>query len=120
MGGRSAEREISLQTGAAIHEALRRKGVDAHPIDVDEKIIHRLIEGGFDRAFIALHGRGGEDGVIQGALETLNMPYTGSGVLGSGPVYGQDQMQVDMGATWLGHPEIPGVAFRRRPAGGKR
>ena len=83
MGGRSAEREISLQTGAAIHEALRRKGVDAHPIDVDEKIIHTLIEGGFDRAFIALHGRGGEDGVIQGALETLNMPYTGSGVLGS-------------------------------------
>lgn len=83
MGGRSAEREISLQTGAAILAALRRKGVDAHEIDAGETVLSELVEGGFDRVFNALHGRGGEDGVIQGALEALNLPYTGSGVLGS-------------------------------------
>ena len=83
MGGRSAEREISLQTGAAILAALRRKGVDAHEIDAGETVVSDLVEGGFDRVFNALHGRGGEDGVIQGALEALNLPYTGSGVLGS-------------------------------------
>lgn len=83
MGGRSAEREISLQTGAAILAALRRKGVDAHEIDAGETVVSDLVEGGFDRVFNALHGRGGEDGVIQGALEMLNLPYTGSGVLGS-------------------------------------
>lgn len=83
MGGRSAEREISLQTGAAILAALRRKGVDAHEIDAGETVVSDLVDGGFDRVFNALHGRGGEDGVIQGALEALNLPYTGSGVLGS-------------------------------------
>ena len=83
LGGHSAERHISLKTGAAIHAALRRMGINAHKIDVDKKVIVQLIEGGFDRAFVALHGRGGEDGVIQGALETLNIPYTGSRVLGS-------------------------------------
>ena len=83
MGGRSAEREISLQTGAAVLAALRRQGVDAHEIDAGESVVSGLVEGGFDRVFNALHGRGGEDGVIQGALEALNLPYTGSGVLGS-------------------------------------
>ena len=83
MGGRSAEREISLQTGAAVLAALRRQGVDAWEIDAGETVAHDLVEGGFDRVFNALHGRGGEDGVIQGALEVLNLPYTGSGVLGS-------------------------------------
>ncbi len=83
LGGSSAEREISLQTGAAILAALRRQGIDAREIDVDEKVIIKLVDGNFDRAFVALHGRGGEDGVIQGALETLNLPYTGSRVLGS-------------------------------------
>ena len=83
MGGRSAEREISLQTGAAILAALRRQAVDAWEIDAGETVVSDLIEGGFDRVFNALHGRGGEDGVIQGALEALNLPYTGSGVLGS-------------------------------------
>lgn len=82
MGGRSAEREISLRSGAAVLDALRRRGVDAHGIDVGDDIVSRLIDGGFGRAFIALHGRGGEDGLIQGALETLGLPYTGSGVLG--------------------------------------
>lgn len=83
MGGRSAEREISLQTGAAILEALRRQGVDAWKIDAGDMVVSDLIEGGFERVFIALHGRGGEDGVIQGALEAMNLPYTGSNVLGS-------------------------------------
>lgn len=82
-GGRSAEREISLMTGAAVHAALRRRGVDAHQIDPDEQIVPRLASEGFDRVWIALHGRGGEDGAIQGALETAAIPYTGSGVLGS-------------------------------------
>lgn len=83
MGGRSAEREISLQTGAAILAALRRQGVDAWEIDAGETVVSDLVGGGFDRVFNALHGRGGEDGVIQGTLEALNLPYTGSGVLGS-------------------------------------
>lgn len=83
MGGRSAERKISLKTGAAILAALRRQGVDAWEIDVGETVVGDLVGGGYDRVFNALHGRGGEDGVIQGALEFLNLPYTGSGVLGS-------------------------------------
>ncbi len=83
MGGSSAERVISLETGRAVHAALCRRGVDAYALDAREDVIEQLLQGKFDRAFIALHGRGGEDGVIQGALETLAIPYTGSGVLGS-------------------------------------
>jgi len=83
MGGTSAEREISLQTGAAVLAALRRQGVDAWALDAGENVVSDLIAGGFKRVFNALHGRGGEDGVIQGALQALNLPYTGSGVLGS-------------------------------------
>lgn len=83
LGGTSAEREISLKSGAAVLAALRRRGVDAHGVDPDRRVLQRLQEQGFDRAFIMLHGRGGEDGVIQGALETIGMPYTGCGVLGS-------------------------------------
>jgi len=83
LGGRSAEREISLKSGQAVLAALRNRGVDAHPVDPGPNVIEQLRAGGFTRAFIALHGRGGEDGQIQGALETLGLPYTGSGVLGS-------------------------------------
>jgi D-alanine-D-alanine ligase len=83
MGGRAAEREISLKSGKAVLDALLRRGVDAYPIDPQADVLDRLREGGFDRAFIVLHGRGGEDGVMQGALETIDLPYTGSGVLGS-------------------------------------
>ncbi|MBK5968227.1 MULTISPECIES: D-alanine--D-alanine ligase [Thiorhodovibrio] len=83
MGGQSAERPISLKSGAAVMTALRELGVDAHELDPDSQVLERLAKGGFERAFIILHGRGGEDGQIQGALETLGMPYTGSGVLGS-------------------------------------
>ena len=83
LGGTSAEREISLETGSAVCAALRRKGVDAHALDTKEPFLERLLAEKFERVFIALHGRQGEDGVIQGALETLGVPYTGSGVLGS-------------------------------------
>lgn len=83
MGGLSAEREVSLKSGAAVLAALQGRGVDAHGVDVGTDIVAVLQQGGFERAFIALHGRGGEDGVIQGVLESLAIPYTGSGVLGS-------------------------------------
>ncbi len=83
MGGQSAERPISLQSGEAVTTALCNAGVNAHAIDFNKDTLNQLIKDGFDRVFIALHGRGGEDGTIQGALETIGMPYTGSGVLGS-------------------------------------
>lgn len=83
MGGWSAEREISLRSGNAVLKSLLESGVSAVGIDVDESISQKLIDGRFDKAFIALHGRGGEDGSMQGLLETLKIPYTGSGVLGS-------------------------------------
>lgn len=83
LGGRSAEREISLQSGQAVLDALRRSGVDAHPFDPAEQALEQLLHQGFSRAFIALHGRFGEDGTIQGALELMGLPYTGSGVMAS-------------------------------------
>lgn len=81
MGGWSAEREISLRGGTAVLAALRRRGVDAHGVDLERGNVAMLAQ--FDRVFVALHGRGGEDGVIQGWLEAQHIPYTGSGVLGS-------------------------------------
>ena len=83
MGGPSAEREISLISGNAVLSALRSKGVDAHAFDPAERELFDLKREGFKRVFIALHGRFGEDGTVQGALETLRIPYTGSGVMGS-------------------------------------
>ncbi len=83
MGGLSAEREVSLKSGQAVLQALSRKQVNAHGIDVDRNIVATLLAGEFDRVFNVLHGRGGEDGVMQGVLENLGLPYTGSGVLGS-------------------------------------
>jgi len=83
MGGRSAERAVSLKSGERVLGALKKKGVDAHAFDPKQRGIAALIEERFDRAFIVLHGRYGEDGTIQGALELLGIPYTGSGVLGS-------------------------------------
>ena len=83
MGGPSAEREISLISGNAVLAALRSKDVDAYPFDPAERELFDLKREGFKRAFIALHGRFGEDGTVQGALETLRIPYTGSGVMGS-------------------------------------
>lgn len=82
-GGRSAEREISLLSGNAVLTALREQGVDAHAFDPSQRQLAQLKREGFQRAFIALHGRFGEDGTVQGALEMLGIPYTGSGVMAS-------------------------------------
>jgi D-alanine-D-alanine ligase len=83
MGGSSAEREISLLSGNGVLQALRSKGVNALAFDPSERDLFDLKREGYARCFIALHGRGGEDGTVQGALEVLGIPYTGSGVLGS-------------------------------------
>ena len=83
LGGTSAERPVSLNSGAAVLAALTRQGVDAHAFDPANRNLGDLITGEFDRVFIALHGRYGEDGCMQGALELLNIPYTGSGVMAS-------------------------------------
>ncbi|MCM2307295.1 MAG: D-alanine--D-alanine ligase [Sulfuritalea sp.] len=83
MGGKSAEREVSLKSGTAVLAALRSSGVDAHSFDPQDKALEALHAEGFQRVFIALHGRGGEDGTLQGALDLLAIPYTGSGVLAS-------------------------------------
>ena len=83
LGGDSTEREISLLTGRAVHAALCRRSVDAHLVDPRDVPLTALLEQHFDRVWIALHGPGGEDGTLQGALECLGIPYTGSGVLGS-------------------------------------
>lgn len=82
-GGQSAEREVSLNSGKAIYDALIRQGVDAFLIDVDKNIVERLLKETVDRVFIALHGPGGEDGRIQALLEFMGLPYTGSGVQAS-------------------------------------
>jgi len=76
MGGMSAEREISLLSGKAVLTALISQGVDAHGIDVDKKVLARLEAENYQRAFVVLHGRGGEDGTIQGLLEVMNLAYT--------------------------------------------
>ena len=81
LGGRSAEREVSLMSGTAVLEALQRQGVDAHAFDTGTQALTDLADEQFDCAFIALHGRYGEDGTIQGALDLMGVPYTGSGVM---------------------------------------
>jgi D-alanine-D-alanine ligase len=83
LGGRSAEREVSLMSGRGVLDALRSRGVDAHAFDPAEREIGELKREGFQRCFIALHGRFGEDGTVQGALELMGIPYTGSGVMAS-------------------------------------
>jgi D-alanine-D-alanine ligase len=90
-GGDSSEREISLLTGEAVLAALKRRGVDAHPFDPRDVELSELIRQRFDRVWIALHGPGGEDGTLQGALEYLGVPYTGSGVMGS--AIGMDKLR---------------------------
>jgi len=83
LGGKSAEREVSLKSGSMVLAALRKKGVDAHPFDPKDRDVQDLVKERFARVFIALHGRFGEDGTVQGVLEWLGIPYTGSGVLAS-------------------------------------
>jgi D-alanine-D-alanine ligase len=97
MGGKSAEREISLMSGGGVLKALRAKGIDAHPFDPAQRDLFDLKREGYARCFIALHGRGGEDGTIQGALEALGVPYTGSGVMGS--AIGMDKWRTKM--IWI-------------------
>ncbi|WP_295456065.1 D-alanine--D-alanine ligase [uncultured Thiodictyon sp.] len=110
LGGQAAEREISLKSGNAVLAALRERGVDAHPLDPDATVLEQLRAGGFTRAFIILHGRGGEDGVIQGALETIAMPYTGSGVLGS--ALGMDKYRTKLAWAGAGLPTADAVLLR--------
>jgi D-alanine-D-alanine ligase len=98
MGGRSAEREISLLSGNGVLQALRARSVDAHAFDPAERELSELKRDGYGRCFIVLHGRGGEDGTLQGALEVLGIPYTGSGVLGS--ALAMDKWRTKM--VWMG------------------
>jgi len=107
LGGRSAEREVSLMSGGAVLEALRRAGVDAHPFDPAERDLFELKREGFARAFVALHGRGGEDGTLQGALEWLRIPYTGSGVLAS--ALAMDKWRTKLLWQQLGLPTPPAL-----------
>ena len=102
MGGRSAEREISLMSGANVLEGLRRRGIDAHAFDPAERSVFELKAEGFQCAFIALHGRYGEDGTVQGALELMEIPYTGSGVMASALC--MDKLRTKL--VWLGC-EVP-------------
>jgi D-alanine-D-alanine ligase len=98
MGGAAAEREISLNSGQAVLQALLEQGVDAVGLDVGERPIQPLLGQRFDRVFNIIHGRGGEDGVLQGALEALGIPYTGSGVLAS--ALGMDKLRTKL--CWMG------------------
>src|SRR3970040_1005231 len=111
MGGPSAEREVSLKSGAAVLAALRRRGVDAHAVDPDSGVLQILTREKYDRAFIVLHGRWGEDGVIQGALETIDMPYTGCGVLAS--ALGMDKLRCKYLWTGAGIPVPPYAVLTR-------
>src|SRR6185369_3331165 len=107
MGGKSAEREISLMSGNGVLKALRSRGVDAYAFDPAQRDVFDLKREGFARCFIALHGRGGEDGTIQGALEVLGIPYTGSGVMGS--AIGMDKWRTKM--VWIAN-KLPTPRFR--------
>lgn len=106
MGGSSAERDISLQSGQAVYDALQRQKIDVHIVDPQNNVMTQLEKGKFDRVFIALHGRGGEDGLMQGMLETLGLPYTGSGVLGSSLAMDKCRSK----RIWQSH-ELPTPAF---------
>lgn len=105
-GGVSAEREVSLMSGAGVHAALCSLGVDAHLFDTQENSLADLAQAGFDRVFIALHGRYGEDGTLQGALELLQIPYTGSGPMAS--ALAMDKVMTKR--LWLQH-DLPTPAF---------
>jgi D-alanine-D-alanine ligase len=112
MGGRSSEREISLMSGRAVLEALRSRGIDARAFDPYLQSLTELERSGFDRVFIALHGRFGEDGTIQGVLESLRIPYTGSGVQASAVAI--DKLVTKRLWVWAG---IPTPAWRELEAG---
>ncbi|HHT2832933.1 D-alanine--D-alanine ligase [Klebsiella aerogenes] len=110
-GGTSAEREVSLNSGAAVLTGLREGGVDAHPVDPRDVDITQLKSMGFQKAFIALHGRGGEDGTLQGLLELIQLPYTGSGVMAS--AISMDKLRSKLLWQGAGLPVAPWVALTR-------
>src|SRR4029079_13166642 len=110
LGGTSSEREISLKSGNACLAALMKRGVDAHPFDPQDKPLAELRSRAFDRAFIALHGPGGEDGTLQGALEFLGLPYTGSGGMAS-PT-GRDKRRTKRRARAVGIPTTDYMVLR--------
>ncbi|ANI30930.1 D-alanine--D-alanine ligase [Yersinia entomophaga] len=112
LGGTSAEREVSLMSGAAVLAGLLEGGVDAHPIDTIDFPVAQLKEHGFDKVFIALHGRGGEDGTLQGLLEFLQLPYTGSGVMASALT--MDKLRSKLVWQALGLRVSPFVALSRQ------
>ena len=117
MGGASAEREVSLMSGQGVLQALRSLGVDAHAFDPAERDLAELRRDGFARCFIALHGRFGEDGTVQGALEMLGLPYTGSGVMASSIAMDKvmtKRLWQAQGLPTPAHVLLPGDAF---PAG---
>jgi D-alanine-D-alanine ligase len=101
-GGDSSEREISLLSGNAVLTALKSRGVDAHAFDPRDQSLPELLTQRFERVWIALHGPGGEDGTLQGALEYLGVPYTGSGVMGS--AIGMDKLRTKRLALAVGVP----------------
>ncbi|MEO7916420.1 MAG: D-alanine--D-alanine ligase [Dokdonella sp.] len=111
LGGDSAERDVSLDSGRNVLEALRSRGIDAHPVDGIPALLDALRAGHYARVFNILHGRGGEDGVLQGALESLRVPYTGSNVLGS--ALAMDKVRTKQ--VWLaeGLPTPRHAAFKR-------
>ena len=110
-GGTSAEREVSLNSGTAVLAGLREAGVDAHPVDPRDVDVTRLKALGFKKAFIALHGRGGEDGTLQGLLELIQLPYTGSGVMAS--AISMDKVRSKLLWQGAGLPVAPWVALTR-------
>ncbi len=109
LGGTSAEREVSLNSGAAVLAGLREAGVNAHPVDPKETDVTQLKNMGFQKAFIALHGRGGEDGTLQGLLELISLPYTGSGVMAS--AISMDKLRSKLLWQGAGLPVAPWVAI---------
>jgi D-alanine-D-alanine ligase len=109
-GGTSSERDISLKSGNACLAALQKRGVDAHGFDPKDKPLTDLLVRKFDRVFIALHGPGGEDGTLQGALEFLGLPYTGSGVMGS--AIGMDKLRTKRLAQAVGIPTTEYMVLR--------
>ncbi|WP_067706794.1 MULTISPECIES: D-alanine--D-alanine ligase [unclassified Erwinia] len=112
LGGTSAEREVSLMSGRAVLDGLKEAGIDAHAVDIRDFPVMRLKEEGFDKAFIALHGRGGEDGTLQGVLEFLSIPYTGSSVMASAIT--MDKLRTKFLWQGCGLPIAPYVAITRR------
>jgi D-alanine-D-alanine ligase len=130
-GGRSAEREVSLMSGSNVLKALQQGGLDAHAFDPAEREIFELKRDGFNRVFIALHGRYGEDGTVQGALELMGIPYTGSGVMASALAMDKVRTKmvwntagiptprfevVDAGSDWAGVAKRLGLPLIIKPA----